>query len=243
MWILAAVLSWMSVLVGALLISIVRSAQLTGGMLLFQEGRAFQDAFLGGGHIPGRSVSMRWIRVLTIVGVHAEGEYAKVVTGGIVDVPRKTMSDKLRYLRVQDEELRKFLPEIRGIGIKQFTGPLKRRGRGLTARNTVAVSPGCLDRSPCGTGASARLAVMHARRQIRKGQRFDHSSIVGTHFLAEVVATTWVGHKPAVVTTVAGLGYVTRIGQYGVDPDDPLPEGHTLSDTWLKTVSITPAVA
>jgi proline racemase len=110
---------------------------------------------------------MRWRRVLTIVEVPAEGEYAKVVTGGIVEVPGKTMFDKLSYLRVQDDGLRKFLPEIRGISITQFTGPLKRQGRGLTIRNTAVVSPGCLDRSPCGT--SARLAVMHAQRQIRKG--------------------------------------------------------------------------
>ena len=108
--------------------------------------------------------------------------------------------------------------------------------QGLTARNTVGVSPGRLDRSPCGTGTSARLAVMHARRQIRKGQRFDHESIIGTHFLSEVVATTRVGGRPAVVTTVAGRAWITSIAQYGYDPDDPFPEGYTLSDTWLQTL-------
>jgi proline racemase len=116
-------------------------------------------------------------------------------------------------------------------------GPLRKRGGGLTAKNTVVVSPGRVDRSPCGTGTSARLAVMHARRQIRRGQPFDHTSIIGTHFLAEVVGTIRVGRKPAVVTTVAGRGYVTDIGQYGLDPDDPFPEGYTLSDTWLRTVT------
>ena len=90
--------------------------------------------------------------------------------------------------------------------------------------------------SPCGTGTSARLAVMHARRQIRKGQPFDHESVIGSHFLAEIVATTRVGPKPAVVTTVAGRGWVTDIGQYGCDPEDPFPEGYTLSDTWLRAI-------
>lgn len=126
--------------------------------------------------------------------------------------------------------------EIRGVSITEFTGPLRRAGRGLTARNTVVVSPGRLDRSPCGTGTSARLAVLHARRRIRRGQPFDHESIIGTHFHAEIVGTARVGGKPAVVTTVAGRGYVTSIGQYGYDPDDPFPEGYTLSDTWLRAI-------
>jgi proline racemase len=127
-------------------------------------------------------------------------------------------------------------PEIRDISIIEFLGPVRRKGAGLTARNTVVVSPGRLDRSPCGTGTSARLAVMHARKQIRKGQPFDHESIIGSHFLSEVVGTTRVGDKPAVVSTVAGRGWLTSIGQYGYDPDDPFPEGYTLSDTWLQAI-------
>jgi len=127
-------------------------------------------------------------------------------------------------------------PEIRDVSIVEFRGPVRRKGRGLTARNTVVVSPGRIDRSPCGTGTSARLAVMHARREIRRGQLFDHESIIGTHFLSEVVGTTRVGSKAAVVTTVAGRGWITSIGQYGYDPDDPFPEGYTLSDTWLRAI-------
>jgi proline racemase len=125
---------------------------------------------------------------------------------------------------------------IRGVTITGFLGPVRRRGRGLAARNTVVVAPGRLDRSPCGTGTSARLAVMHARRQIRVGQPLDHESIIGTHFLARVVGTTRVGRTPAVVTTVAGRGFITSIGQYGLDPEDPFPEGYTLSDTWQKAI-------
>jgi proline racemase len=127
-------------------------------------------------------------------------------------------------------------PAIRDVTITEFRGPLRTKGRGLTARNTVVVAPGRLDRSPCGTGTSARLAVMHARGQIRRGQPFDHESIIGTHFSAEIVKTTRVRGRPAVVTTVAGRGYVTSIGQYGYDPDDPFPEGYTLSDTWLRAI-------
>jgi proline racemase len=141
-----------------------------------------------------------------------------------------------RAAREQLEVVHPENPEIRDVTIMEFRGPVRRKGRGLTARNTVVVSPGRLDRSPCGTGTSARLAVMHARKQIRTGQPFDHESIIGTHFLSEVVATTKVRQKPAVVTTVAGRGWITSIGQYGYDPDDPFPEGYTLSDTWLQAI-------
>ncbi|MGH6953994.1 MAG: proline racemase family protein, partial [Alphaproteobacteria bacterium] len=75
--------------------------------------------------------------------------------------------------------------EIRGVSIAEFTGPLRRKGGRLTAKNTVVVSPGRLDRSPCGTGTSARLAVMHARKEIKLGEPFDHESSIGTHFMGE----------------------------------------------------------
>src|SRR5262249_28320328 len=73
-------------------------------------------------------------------------------------------------------------------------------------------------------------------RLIRRGQPFDHESVIGSHFLAEIVGTTRVGRKPAVVTTVAGRGWVTDIGQFGCDPEDPFPEGYTLSDTSLRAI-------
>lgn len=127
-------------------------------------------------------------------------------------------------------------PEIRDVSITEFTAPPRREGGRLTARNTVVVSPGRLDRSPCGTGTSARLAVMHARGAVRVGEVFDHESIIGTHFLSEIVETARVGDNPAVVTTVAGQAWITSVSQYGWDPTDPFPEGYTLSDTWLQAI-------
>ena len=126
--------------------------------------------------------------------------------------------------------------EIRDVTITEFTGPVRRRGRRLTAKNTVVVSPGRIDRCPCGTGTSARLAVMHARRQIKKGETLDHVSIINTHFDSAVIGTARVGGKPAVITTVAGQAWITSVGQYGYDPGDPFPEGYTLSDTWLRAI-------
>jgi len=126
--------------------------------------------------------------------------------------------------------------EIRDVTVTEFMGPLRRQGSRLTAKNTVVVSPGRLDRSPCGTGTSARLSVLHARGQISAGEVFDHESVIGTHFISEIAGVTKVGDRPAVITTVAGQAWITGIMQYGCDPTDPFPEGYTLSDTWLKAI-------
>lgn len=127
-------------------------------------------------------------------------------------------------------------PEIEGMTIFELTGPVRQTNGGLAAKNTVVVSPGRLDRSPCGTGTSARLAVLHAKGAIGIGQAFEHESIIGTRFDAEVVATTVVAGTPAVITTIAGQAWTTGIMQFGLDPTDPFPEGYTLSDVWLSAI-------
>ena len=125
-------------------------------------------------------------------------------------------------------------PEFPGITQTGFTGPLRRADGVLTSRNAVVVSPGRLDRSPCGTGTSARLAVLHAKGQIGVGEPFDHESIIGTHFTGTVEETTAVGPYPATTTSIAGSAWLTSISQVGLDPTDPFPRGYRLSDTWLS---------
>jgi proline racemase len=127
-------------------------------------------------------------------------------------------------------------PRIPGITQTEFMGPLRRENGRLTAKNAVIVSPGRNDRSPCGTGTSARLAAMFAKGQIKQGEIFDHESLIGTHFIGEVVGTTKVGPYSAVIPTVAGQAWISAICQYGYDPSDPFPEGFTLSDTWLRAI-------
>ena len=127
-------------------------------------------------------------------------------------------------------------PRIPGITQTEFMGPLRRENGRLTAKNAVIVSPGRNDRSPCGTGTCARLASMFAKGQIKQGEAFDHESLIGTHFIGEVVGTTKVGPYPAVIPTVAGQAWISAIAQYGYDPSDPFPEGFTLSDTWLRAI-------
>jgi proline racemase len=126
-------------------------------------------------------------------------------------------------------------PDFAGITILEFTRPPERVDGVLTARNAVVVSPGRIDRSPCGTGTCARLAVMYARREISVGESFVHESIIGTRFDATIEESTMVGSVPAVIASVAGQAYLTDISQVGLDPADPFPRGYTLSDTWLSS--------
>ncbi|MGW0634967.1 proline racemase family protein [Nocardia salmonicida] len=123
-------------------------------------------------------------------------------------------------------------PEFAGITQTEFTGPLSRVDGVLTARNAVVVSPGRLDRSPCGTGTSARLAVLSARGEIAVGEQFVHESIIGSKFTSSIVRETTVGAYRAVVPRVSGQAYITELSQVGLDPADPFPTGYTLSDTW-----------
>ncbi len=125
-------------------------------------------------------------------------------------------------------------PEIHTVNQTLFAGPLTETANGKTARNTVVISPGRLDRSPCGTGTSARLALLHARGEIAPGEVLDHVSIIGSHFLGTVEEVTKAGHVPAVINRISGRGFITGIAQYGLDPEDPYPEGFTVPDLWFQ---------
>ena len=123
---------------------------------------------------------------------------------------------------------------LRGLGVADGDiTTLMLRDHGLDMySNAVIVSPGRIDRSPCGTGTSARLAVMHARGQIKVGEEFIHESIIDTKFTGIVRATAKVGDVPSIDSTVTGRAWITGFHQYVIDPSDPLPTGYRLSDTW-----------
>ncbi|MFJ3486849.1 proline racemase family protein [Pseudomonas sp. NPDC090202] len=125
-------------------------------------------------------------------------------------------------------------PEIHTINQTLFAGPVRDDPQGKRARNGVVVSPGRMDRSPCGTGTSARLAVMHARGQIKPGEKLIHESILSTEFVGEILETLTVGDRPGIRPAISGQAFLTGFHQYVLDPNDPFPTGYTLSDTWRK---------
>jgi proline racemase len=123
-------------------------------------------------------------------------------------------------------------PAIHTINQTLFAGPLQDTPHGKRARNTVIVSPGRHDRSPCGTGTCARLAVMHARGQIEVGETLVHESLIGTEFIGRIRGTATAGGKPAVLPTITGSAWITAFHQYVLDPSDPFPTGFRLGDLW-----------
>ena len=121
------------------------------------------------------------------------------------------------------------------ISFCQFTLPVERRDGALTGRNTVAIDPGKLDRSPCGTGCSARLAVLHARGEIGLGDRFVARSIIGSRFDCQIAEVVSLSGREAVIPRIRGRAWITGTQQLMLDPDDPWPLGYRLTDTWPKS--------
>lgn len=90
----------------------------------------------------------------------------------------------------------------------------------------LTLCPGtAYDRSPCGTGTSAKLAVLHAKGELKTGEQFDSESVLGTRFAARVVAETTVGEFPAIVPEITGSAWITSFATFVIDPDDPCRHG------------------
>jgi len=127
-------------------------------------------------------------------------------------------------------------PDWDHISFCQFAGPLSRDDGALSGVNAVAIRPGKIDRSPCGTGCSARMAVLHARGELRVHDRYVGRSIIGSEFECRIEAETDVGARSGIVPSISGRAWVTGISQLMLDPGDPWPNGYRLSDTWPRIV-------
>lgn len=116
------------------------------------------------------------------------------------------------------------------------------------ARNTVVLSTGparpssddkvraVLDRCPCGTGTSARMAVLHARGQLGVGDTFRHEGILDSVFEGRVLQTTTVGPREAIVPEIGGRAWITGFSEWILHDDDPYPLGFTIADVWPETL-------
>jgi proline racemase len=143
----------------------------------------------------------------------------------MVALARRIKRAARQQIRVRHPEI----PDLREIGFVMFCA---RGGDDAPLRNGNVIHPGRLDRSPCGTGTAARLAVMHARGEIQVGQAVEMRSVIDSRFDARIVATTTVGGRPAVVPQISGRAWIYALSQLGLDPTDPYPLGFTLADTW-----------
>tara|TARA_R100000005_G_scaffold38740_1_gene18108 strand:- start:11395 stop:12396 length:1002 start_codon:yes stop_codon:yes gene_type:complete len=112
---------------------------------------------------------------------------------------------------------------IRGLTHIMWTGAAKTPG--ATARNAVFYGDKAIDRSPCGTGTSARMAQWQARGQLLPGDKFIHESIIGSCFTGKIETMTKVGDRQAIVPSIGGAAYLTGFNRIIIDERDPFAHG------------------
>jgi len=192
-----------------------------------------------------KSGRVRWVRFRNVPsfvwarGVEAGGRIVDVAFGGAFyasleerveqgELPRLiALGRAIKHdLEARHEVVHPSEPELAGVyGVVfwQLEG-----GDRLTQRNVTVFADGEVDRSPCGSGTSARLALLAAEGGIAPGEVLRHLSIVGSEFTGRVVGETTVAGRPAVITEVEGSAYRTGSAEFTLDPDDPLGAGFLL---------------
>lgn len=119
-------------------------------------------------------------------------------------------------------------PEIDGVDHCHHVEFIAPGSTASHSRHAMAIYPGWFDRSPCGTGTSARMAELWARGELDLNTDFLNESFIGSRFVGRLIRETSVAGLPAVIPTVTGRAWVTGIGQYLLDPSDPFPTGFQL---------------
>jgi proline racemase len=162
------------------------------------------------------------------------GNFYAIVDLDSLDLPfeRERKDDLLKAglaimeaINATDEPVHPERDDIRGCHHVYLKAP------GSTAehsRHAMAIHPGWFDRSPCGTGTSARMAQLHGRGELALGTDFVNESYIGSRFIGRLVEETEVAGRPAVVPTVTGRAWLTGTAQYFLDPTDPFPAGFLL---------------
>ncbi|SFC70739.1 proline racemase [Zunongwangia mangrovi] len=132
-----------------------------------------------------------------------------------------------RELRSKLNEAHEFIhpedPTIFGLSHIQWTGAVM--DENSTARNAVFYGDKAIDRSPCGTGTSARMAHWYAKGKLKKGDLFVHESIIGSKFIGRIEEETELGGKKAIVPSIEGWAMVTGYNNIVIDDDDPYAHG------------------
>jgi 4-hydroxyproline epimerase len=134
------------------------------------------------------------------------------------------LSARLRAaIREKFEPVHPLDPTIRGVSHILWAD--KPRGDGADGRNAVFYGDRAIDRSPCGTGTSARLAHLASKGQLKVGERFVHESYIGSRFIGRVEADTAIGEQPAIIPSIEGSAVATGFNTIWIDRTDPFWKG------------------
>jgi proline racemase len=152
------------------------------------------------------------------VGLALAPEEAWAIVGAA-----KELRDGLSAVAVQHPTL----PHVNSIYQIELTAPP--RGNGADARNVVVCPPTVIDRSPCGTGTAARMALRHARGDMAVGETMRHEGVLDTVFEGRITGTARVGDYDGITCTVTGRAYLSGTFNFFLDPEDPFPAGFRLT--------------
>ncbi|MEL7449031.1 MAG: proline racemase family protein [Pseudomonadota bacterium] len=123
-------------------------------------------------------------------------------------------------------------PDWAHISFCLFATPVEERDDALTTRHAVSIRPGKIDRSPTGTGVSARLAVLRARGKARVGTKLVARSIIDSTFIGRIEEESVRDGVPWISPSVEGRAWITGTRELHIDPTDPWPLGYRINDTW-----------
>lgn len=118
------------------------------------------------------------------------------------------------------------LSHIKTVDLCEIYGPAK--SKNATLQNVVVFGQGQLDRSPCGTGTSAKMATLYAKGKLKMNEEFIYESIIQTKFKGKVIGETKVGEYDAVIPEITGSAYITGHNQFFIDSEDPVKYGFVL---------------
>ena len=125
------------------------------------------------------------------------------------------------------------IPNLNYISFCQFMEPIHVNSKGeKIAKNTVVIRPGKLDRSPCGTGTSARLALLRKKNQINIKEKIISQSIINSTFECFIESEIEENSKKMILPNIKGSAFITGEQILYLDDKDPFPQGYRINDTW-----------
>jgi|SRR5665648_108544 len=118
------------------------------------------------------------------------------------------------------------LPHIKQVELCEIYGPPK--GKGSNMQNIVVFGKGQIDRSPCGTGTSAKLATLYSKGELGMNEEFVYESIIETKFKGRVIQEIKVGEFDAVICEITGSAFITGYNQMFIDSEDSVKYGFSI---------------